>query len=71
MKKISLPGYFTKHFFIRAILEIFEDYPEYFYDDIILDRYMRFIKAIAPIRTDIFSFDDEYDMQRERDSWYY
>lgn len=41
------------------------------YDDIILDRYMRFIKAIAPIRTDIFSFDDEYDMQRERDSWYY
>lgn len=41
------------------------------YDDIILERYMGFIQAIAPIRTDVFSFDDEYDMQRERDSWYY
>lgn len=37
MKKISLPGYFTKHFFIRAILEIYDDYREYFYDDIVLD----------------------------------
>ena len=41
------------------------------YDDIILDRYMGFIQTIAPSRVDILSFDDEYDMQRERDSWYY
>lgn len=38
MKKISLPGYFTKHFFIKAILEIFDDYREYFYDDIMIDN---------------------------------
>lgn len=37
MKKISLPGYFTKHFFIRAIFEVFDDYREYFDDDIVFD----------------------------------
>ena len=41
------------------------------YDDIILARYMGFVQTIAPTRADILSFDDEYDMQRERDSWYY
>lgn len=41
------------------------------YDDIILDRYREFIQSIAPIRTDIILYDDEYERQRERDSWYY
>ena len=41
------------------------------YDDIILERFKGFIQAIAPVRTDFFSLDDEYDIQRERDSWYY
>lgn len=41
------------------------------YDDIILSRYNEFIQLIAPLRTDYYSFDDEYDMQQERDSWFY
>lgn len=41
------------------------------YDDIILSRYNKFIQLIAPLRTDYYSFDDEYDMQQERDSWFY
>ena len=41
------------------------------YDDIILNRYMDYVQAIAPAETADFIFGDELELQRERDSWYY
>lgn len=40
------------------------------YDDIIVLKYASMINKIAPKRQYDYNFDDEYDRQRERDSWY-
>lgn len=39
------------------------------YDDIILLRHESFVNSVCPIRT-IFNYEDEYELQRQRDSWY-
>lgn len=39
------------------------------YDDIILLRHEHFINSICPPRT-YFNYEDEYELQRQRDSWY-
>ena len=39
------------------------------YDDIILLKYASMINKIAPRRLSDYDFEDEYDRQRERDSW--
>lgn len=39
------------------------------YDDVILWKFSAFMDAICP-RRDTFDFEDEYERQRERDSWY-
>ncbi len=39
------------------------------YDDIILTKFSRKIDAIAPAVHDSYEFEDEYNRQRERDSW--
>ena len=40
------------------------------YDDIIVFKYASMINKIAPKNFYEYDFDDEYDRQRERDSWY-
>ncbi len=40
------------------------------YDDIILYKFATFIDSICPPRKNYFDFEDEYDRQRERDSWF-
>lgn len=44
---------------------------EKIYDDIILKRYESFLNKIAPKNNEFDYYDDEYDRQRERDSWMY
>ena len=39
------------------------------YDDIILLRHEQFINSICPPRT-YFNYEDEYELQRQRESWY-
>ena len=40
------------------------------YDDIIIFKYASLINKIAPKRIDEYDLCDEYDRQRERDSWF-
>lgn len=40
------------------------------YDDIIVLKYASMINRIAPKRISDYNFDEEYERQRERDSWY-
>lgn len=40
------------------------------YDDIILFRHEDFINAVCPHRSAYFSYEDEYELQRQRESWY-
>ncbi|MGN1456312.1 MAG: ImmA/IrrE family metallo-endopeptidase [Acutalibacteraceae bacterium] len=40
------------------------------FDDIILFKFAAFIDSICPPRKNYFDFEDEYDRQRERDSWF-
>ena len=39
------------------------------YDDVILWKFSAFMDAICPRRV-TYDFEDEYERQRERDSWY-
>lgn len=40
------------------------------FDDIILYKFAAFIDSICPPRKNYFDFEDEYDRQRKRDSWF-
>lgn len=40
------------------------------FDDIILCKFAAFIDSICPSGGNYFDFEDEYDRQRERDSWF-
>jgi len=40
------------------------------FDDIILYKYATFIDAVCPKHKNYFSFEDEYERQCERDSWF-
>ena len=40
------------------------------FDDIILYKFAAFIDSICPPRKNNYDFEDEYDRQRERDSWF-
>lgn len=40
------------------------------FDDVILFKFATFIDSICPPRKNYYDFEDEYDRQRERDSWY-
>ena len=40
------------------------------FDDVILFKFAAFIDSICPPRKNYYDFEDEYDRQRERDSWY-
>lgn len=39
------------------------------YDDLIVLRHNAFINAICPLRKNLFSWEDEYQLQLKRDSW--
>mgnify|MGYP003511502535 CR=1 FL=1 len=39
-------------------------------DDIILYKYATFIDKVCPKHKNYFSFEDEYERQCERDSWF-
>ena len=39
------------------------------YDDLIVERFKPFLQKIAPVRSDFYSFEDELELQRERESW--
>ena len=41
------------------------------YDDLILFRYKRFLDSIIPEKNPLNWFDDEYERQKERDTWNY
>lgn len=43
--------------------------PEKEFDDIIICKFATFIDGICPSRKKCFDFEDEYDRQKERDSW--
>ena len=40
------------------------------FDDLILLKYKMFLDSIIPAKNSYNWFDDEYERQRERDSWY-
>lgn len=40
------------------------------FDDLILYKYATFIDTVCPKHKNYFSFEDEYERQRERDSWF-
>lgn len=40
------------------------------FDDLILLKYKMFLDSIMPAKNSYNWFDDEYERQRERDSWY-
>lgn len=40
------------------------------YDDVLLFRYKSFLDSIVPEKNPFNWFDDEYERQKERDSWY-
>lgn len=40
------------------------------YDDIILLKYASLINKIAPVNHSLYFFEEEYERQRERDTWY-
>ena len=40
------------------------------YDDIILLKYNDFINSVAPYKAEFYSYEDEYEKQQERDTWF-
>lgn len=40
------------------------------FDDIILFKFQDYINEVAPKKLDFYNFEEEYEIQQERDSWY-
>lgn len=55
--------------FLRNTFEKTPRNNDVFFDDIILLKYERYINSIAPNKRQIFSLENEYDKQKERDAW--